>query len=105
VRKARRMKTFITTKNASGTDSKMPAGFTLIEVLLVAVVCGLLAGAAGWLSIGGYKRMLVERTAKDVFFAAKYARIFAIEKQVSCNLLLILVLAQWLHQWETLRNL
>ncbi len=32
--------------------------------------------------------MLVEKTAKDIFFAAKYARIFAIEKQVPCNLLL-----------------
>ncbi len=31
--------------------------------------------------------MLVEKTAKDVFFAAKYARILAIEKQSPCRLL------------------
>ena len=81
------MKIFITTENAAGTNSKMPAGFTLIEILLVAAVCGLLAGVACWFTVGGYKRMLVEKTAKDVFFAAKYARILAIEKQSPYRLL------------------
>jgi prepilin-type N-terminal cleavage/methylation domain-containing protein len=61
-------------------------GFTLIEVLVVITIIALLAGIGGGFHIGTYKRVLVEKTARDLFLAAKYARIMAIEKQKSCRL-------------------
>ena len=82
------MRIFITIKNKIRVRKKTPAGFTIIEILLVAALIALLAGAASWVSMGMYKRLLVERTARDIFFAAKYARILAIEKQTPYSLLL-----------------
>ena len=64
------------------------SGFTLIELLVVVALIGLLASAAGSLSIGTYKRMLVEKAAKQVYLAAKYARLLAVEKQTYCSLVL-----------------
>jgi prepilin-type N-terminal cleavage/methylation domain-containing protein len=58
------------------------AGFTIIEVLVVITIIALIAGVGGggyW--IRTYKRMLVEKAARDFFLAAKYARIMAIERQ------------------------
>jgi prepilin-type N-terminal cleavage/methylation domain-containing protein len=62
------------------------SGFTIIEVLVVITIIALLAGVGGGFHIGTYKRVLVEKTARDLFLAAKYARIIAIEKQKSCKL-------------------
>jgi len=56
-------------------------GFTLVEVLVVVVIIGLLGGLGGGVYIGSYKRLLVEKAARDFFLTAKYARIMAIEKQ------------------------
>lgn len=56
-------------------------GFTLVEVLVVVVIIGLLGGLGGGIYIGTYKRLLVEKAARDFFLTAKYARIMAIEKQ------------------------
>ncbi|MBW7992241.1 MAG: prepilin-type N-terminal cleavage/methylation domain-containing protein [Planctomycetes bacterium] len=56
-------------------------GFTLVEVLVVVVIIGLLGGLGGGLYIGTYKKLLVEKAARDFFLTAKYARIMAIEKQ------------------------
>lgn len=56
-------------------------GFTLVEVLVVVVIIGLLGGLGGGIYIGSYKRLLVEKAARDFFLTAKYARIMAIEKQ------------------------
>lgn len=64
------------------------SGFTLIELLVVVALIGLLASAAGSLSIGTYKRMLVEKAAKQVYLAAKYGRLLAVEKQTYCRLVL-----------------
>ncbi len=56
-------------------------GFTLVEVLVVIVIIGLLGGLGGGLYLGTYKKLLVEKAARDFFLTAKYARIMAIEKQ------------------------
>ena len=53
-------------------------------MLLVIVLIGLLVGAAGGIYIGTYKNKLVEKSARDFFLAAKYARILAIERQSKC---------------------
>ena len=66
----------------------MKSGFTIVELLVVITIIALLAGIGGGFHIGTYKRMLVEKTARDLFLAAKYARIMAIEKQKSCRLAL-----------------
>ena len=56
-------------------------GFTLVEVLVVVIIIGLLGGLGGGLYVGSYKRLLVEKAARDFLLTAKYARVMAIEKQ------------------------
>ncbi|RKY10577.1 MAG: hypothetical protein DRP65_06375 [Planctomycetota bacterium] len=63
-------------------------GFTIIELILVVGIIALLAGASGAMYFGTYKRMLVEKAARDVLLAAKYARVIAIEKQTRCKLMI-----------------
>ena len=63
-------------------------GFTIVELLLVVSIIALMAGASGAMYFGTYKRMLVEKAAREVLLAAKYARVIAIEKQTGCKLLL-----------------
>ena len=65
-----------------------PSGFTLVELLLVVVIIVLLAGTGGSFYFRTYKRMLVEKAAKEVVLAAKYARVLAIEKGLRCRLIL-----------------
>jgi prepilin-type N-terminal cleavage/methylation domain-containing protein len=57
------------------------AGFTIVELLVVITIIALIGGVGTGFYIGTYKRMLVERAARDFFLAAKYARIMAIEQQ------------------------
>ena len=66
-------------------------GFTLVEVLVVVVIIGLLGGLGGGVYIGSYKRLLVEKAARDFFLTAKYARIMAIEKQNKYKIVLDVV--------------
>jgi prepilin-type N-terminal cleavage/methylation domain-containing protein len=56
-------------------------GFTLIEVLLVVVMIAMVAGLGGTYAVGSYKRLLVEKTARQLLTMAVYARIMAIEQQ------------------------
>ncbi len=56
-------------------------GFTLTEILLVVVIIGMVAGLGGGYCIGSYKRLLVERTARQLLLMATYARIMAVEQQ------------------------
>ncbi len=56
-------------------------GFTIVEMLLVVAVVALVAGLGGGVYVGTYKRMLVEKAARDMVLTAKYARIMAVEKQ------------------------
>jgi type II secretory pathway pseudopilin PulG len=52
-----------------------------VEVLVVVVIIGLLGGLGGGIYVGTFKRLLVEKAARDFYLTAKYARILAIEKQ------------------------
>jgi Tfp pilus assembly protein FimT len=59
-----------------------------VELLLVAAIIALLAGVGGGIYVGTYRRMLVERAARDFLLAAKHARITAIERQTPCTMVL-----------------
>jgi type II secretion system protein H len=63
-------------------------GFTLIEVLLVIALIAVLGGLGGGVYVGTYKRLLVEKTARQFFLMARYARIMAISQQRPYDLLL-----------------
>jgi prepilin-type N-terminal cleavage/methylation domain-containing protein len=56
-------------------------GFTLTEVLLVVLIIALVGGAGGGLYVSTYKRLQVDRAARDFLLTAQYARIMAIEQQ------------------------
>lgn len=62
-------------------NQKSPPGFTLIEILLVVVIITMIAGLGGGYCVGTYKRLAVERTARQLLLMATYARIMAIEQQ------------------------
>jgi prepilin-type N-terminal cleavage/methylation domain-containing protein len=64
------------------------SGFTLVEILTVVIIIGLLGGLGGGLYYGSYKRLLVEKSARDFFLTAKYARVMAVEKQRQYKLVL-----------------
>ncbi len=55
-------------------------GFTLVEVLLVVALIAVLGGLGGGMYAGTYKRLLVEKAARQFLLTAKYARIMAIEQ-------------------------
>ena len=57
-------------------------------MLVVIVIISLLAGLGGGVYTGTYKRMLVEKAARDFLLTAKYARVMAIEKQRQYKILL-----------------
>lgn len=63
-------------------------GFTIVELLVVVLLIALIAGASGGIYVGTYKRMLVEKGARNFLLAAKYARITAIERQSECRIAL-----------------
>lgn len=54
--------------------------FTLIELLLVVAIIALIGGLSGGMYTGSYRRLLVERTARQFLLHARYARIMAIEQ-------------------------
>jgi prepilin-type N-terminal cleavage/methylation domain-containing protein len=56
-------------------------GFTLVEILLVVAIIAMVAGLGGSYGVGTYKRLLVEKTARQLLLTATYARIMAIEQQ------------------------
>jgi len=69
-----------------GQRTAKRCGFTIAEMLMVVAVIVLLASIGGGFYVGTYKRMAAERAARDFWFAAKYARITAIERQIPCEL-------------------
>jgi len=56
-------------------------GFTLTEILLVVAIIAMVGGLGGGYCIGSYKRLLVEKAARQFLLMAVYARIMAIEQQ------------------------
>lgn len=63
-------------------------GFTLIELLMVALVAVLLIGGALPTSVRRYQRLQLERYARQLRLAAKYARLYAVETNQACHLVL-----------------
>jgi Tfp pilus assembly protein FimT len=72
-------------KHGFKTKAKRP-GFTIVELLMVVLLISLIGGVGGGLYVGTYRRMLAEKAARDIVFAAKYARMMAIEKQRPCKM-------------------
>jgi prepilin-type N-terminal cleavage/methylation domain-containing protein len=62
------------------------SGFTVTELMLVITIIALVAGIGGGLYRGTYKRLRVERAARDFWYTAKLARITAIERQSPCEI-------------------
>jgi len=67
--------------SAIGSPQSEIRGFTLIEILLVVVIITMIAGLGGGYCVGSYKRLMVEKTARQLLLMATYARIMAIEQQ------------------------
>jgi prepilin-type N-terminal cleavage/methylation domain-containing protein len=86
-------------------------GFTIAELLMVVVIIALIGGVGGGLYVGTYKKILVEKAARDFVLSAKYARVMAIEKQKPYKLQLdainggfSLTTSQWNEQNEQLES-
>jgi prepilin-type N-terminal cleavage/methylation domain-containing protein len=87
-KKVRIMKTSTMIKSAGPGYRPHGGGFTIIELMLVISIIALMAGATGAMYFGTHKRMLVEKAARDILLAARYARLVAVEKQTKCKLML-----------------
>lgn len=64
------------------------SAFTLTEILVVVALVGLLASASGNVAYNTYKRYLVEKAARQLYLAARYARLFAVEHHTQCRLVI-----------------
>lgn len=62
------------------------SAFTLVEILVVVAIVALIASATGGLYMGTFKDLQLEKAAKEIYLAAKYARLGAVEKQTSFRL-------------------
>ena len=63
-------------------------GFTMIEILVVIAIIAIIATASSGLYQGTFKNMQLEKAAKEIYLAAKYARLAAVEKQTEFRLVL-----------------
>ena len=68
--------------------SQASRGFTLVEILLVVAMIALIGGLGSGYCVGTYKRLLVEKAARQFLLTARYARIMAIEQQRPYELLI-----------------
>ncbi len=62
-------------------DLKSPPGFTLTEILLVVAIIAMVGGLGSGYCVGTYKKLIVEKAARQFLLTARYARIMAIEQQ------------------------
>ncbi|MHC5082452.1 MAG: pilus assembly FimT family protein [Planctomycetota bacterium] len=67
---------------------RLCGGFTLVELMAVALLVALMAGM-GFVSYAqSYKKWAVEQNGREFYLAAKYARLHAIENQQVCQLVI-----------------
>ncbi|MEN6337589.1 MAG: prepilin-type N-terminal cleavage/methylation domain-containing protein, partial [Phycisphaerales bacterium] len=62
-------------------NRKSTRGFTLTEILLVVAIIAMVGGLGSGYCVGTYKKLLVEKAARQFLLMARYARIMAIEQQ------------------------
>ncbi|MGE5294237.1 MAG: GspH/FimT family pseudopilin [Solirubrobacterales bacterium] len=67
-------------------NRKSLRGFTLTEILLVVAIIAMVGGMGSGYCVGTYKRLIVEKAARQFLLTARYARIMAIEQQRSYEL-------------------
>jgi len=70
------------------TSQKSVQGFTLTEILLVVAIIAMIGGLGGGYGVNSYRKLLVEKSARQFLLMARYARIVAIERQRPYELLL-----------------
>lgn len=63
-------------------------GFTLVELLVVLAIIAMIGSLGGGMYVGSYKRLMVEKAARQFLLTARYARIAAIEQSRPHQLLL-----------------
>ncbi len=62
-------------------NPKSGRGFTLTEILLVVAIIAMIGGLGSGYCVGTYKKLIVEKAARQFLLTARYARIMAIEQQ------------------------
>lgn len=75
-------------KQISTMTGSRKKGFTIIELLAVAVLVALMAGSTFIFGLNRYKTAMVRHTASKFMLAAKYARLSAVENQSRCRLVI-----------------
>jgi Tfp pilus assembly protein FimT len=68
--------------------SNRKGGFTIIELLAVAMMIALMAGGTFLFGLNRYKTAVVRSTASKLMLTAKYARLSAVENQSRCRLVI-----------------
>lgn len=58
-----------------------PGGFTLVELMLVIAIIVLLGSVGAGMYAGTYRKLLVEKAARQFLLMARYAKIAAVEQQ------------------------
>ncbi len=73
------------TLSTNSVGSRRPArrAFTFVELMVVTLLIALMAGSSIRGSVATFRKMQVERAAREVFLSAQFARIQAIESQRS----------------------
>ncbi len=69
------------TKQTESHTVRRSGGFTLTELLAVIAVVALAAGLGGTSMVNTYRRLVVEKGARDVFSLMRYAKVAAVEYQ------------------------